>query len=55
MLKDAIERTNILYRALDTNAGNIIFVNESVDPWHTVGLTKGAPDKPYEVIYIKGK
>lgn len=53
-LENAVKRTNIFYGALDINVGNIIFVHGSIDPWHALGLTEVAPDKPYEVIYING-
>lgn len=54
-MENAVNRTNIFYGALDINVGNIIFVNGSVDPYHSVGITKADSDKPYVVIYIEGK
>lgn len=53
-LKQAIDRTNTYYGALDIDVTKVVFVHGSIDPWHALGITKtieqGAP-----AIYIKGK
>ncbi len=53
LLLNAVNRTNILYGALDINVGNIIYVHGSVDPWHALGIYQAAR-KPYDAILVKG-
>lgn len=53
LLNSAINRTNILYGALNLKVTNVVFVHGSIDPWHVLGLTKSSnPQMP--VIYING-
>ena len=53
LLKSAIDRTNILYGALNLKVTNVVFVHGSVDPWHVLGITKSVnPQAP--AIYING-
>ncbi|XP_019872170.1 putative serine protease K12H4.7 [Aethina tumida] len=52
-LNAAVNRTNILYGALDIDVSNVVFVHGSVDPWHALGITKArSPNAP--AIYIEG-
>lgn len=53
LLKSAVERTNILYGALNLKVTNVVFVHGSVDPWHILGITK-SPNIQTPVIYING-
>lgn len=53
LLNSAINRTNILYGALNLQVTNVVFIHGSIDPWHVLGLTKSSnPQMP--VIYING-
>ena len=53
LLKAAVNRTNILYGALNLKVTNVVFVHGSVDPWHVLGITKSSnPQAP--AIYING-
>ncbi|KAG5887034.1 hypothetical protein JTB14_029993 [Gonioctena quinquepunctata] len=52
-LQDAVERTNILYGALDIEVSNVVFVHGSVDPWHALGITKTMENRA-PAIYIQG-
>jgi hypothetical protein len=54
LLNNAVQRTNILYGALNVNVGNIIFVHGSVDPWHALGLWSNTPENAFETIFIRG-
>jgi len=54
LLRNAVQRTNILYGALNVNVGNIIFVHGTVDPWHALGLWRNSPESAFETILIKG-
>lgn len=53
LLKSAVNRTNILYGALNLKVTNVVFVQGSIDPWHILGLTK-SPNPQMPVIYING-
>ncbi|XP_054000606.1 putative serine protease K12H4.7 [Hylaeus anthracinus] len=53
LLNSAVNRTNILYGALNLEVTNVVFVHGSVDPWHVLGITKSLnPQAP--AIYING-
>ncbi|XP_031831625.1 putative serine protease K12H4.7 [Nomia melanderi] len=53
LLKSAVDRTNVLYGALNLEVTNVVFVHGSVDPWHVLGITKSLnPQAP--AIYING-
>lgn len=53
-LDAAVDRTNTFYGALNVEVTNVVFVHGSIDPWHSLGITKtlnqGAP-----AIFINGK
>ncbi|KOC65159.1 Putative serine protease K12H4.7 [Habropoda laboriosa] len=53
LLKSAVNRTNILYGALNLKVTNVVFVHGSVDPWHVLGITK-SPNSQMPAIYING-
>lgn len=54
LLKSSVERTNILYGALNLQVTNVVFVHGSIDPWHVLGIVQSSnPQAP--AIYIKGK
>lgn len=52
-IRNAIEKTNINYGALDIEATRVVYVHGSVDPWHALGITK-TQDNDAPAIYIKG-
>ncbi|XP_065160833.1 putative serine protease K12H4.7 [Atheta coriaria] len=52
-LEDAVERTNILYGALNIDVSNVVFVHGSIDPWHALGITKTV-NQNAPAIYIEG-
>ncbi|XP_023014735.1 putative serine protease F56F10.1 [Leptinotarsa decemlineata] len=52
-LQDAVERTNIMYGALNIDVTNVVFVHGSVDPWHALGITKTLENRA-PAIYIEG-
>lgn len=35
----AIDRTNVIYGALDIDVTNVVFVHGTIDPWHALGVT----------------
>lgn len=53
LLDDAVERTNMIYGALDIQADRIVFIHGSVDPWHALGITNTVENNA-PAIYIKG-
>ncbi|XP_025835143.1 putative serine protease F56F10.1 [Agrilus planipennis] len=52
-LNYAVNRTNMLYGALDIDVTNVVFVHGSIDPWHALGITE-TKKKAAPAIYIKG-
>lgn len=52
-LEKAVERTNIIYGALNIPTTRIVFVHGSIDPWHALGITKSMR-KESPAVYIKG-
>lgn len=53
LLNSAVDRTNILYGALNLKVTNVVFVHGSVDPWHVLGIKKSS-DSQAPAIYING-
>ncbi|EFN78125.1 Putative serine protease K12H4.7 [Harpegnathos saltator] len=51
MLKSVVTRTNTLYGALNQKVSNVVHVHGSLDPWHTLGITKSS-NHPQVAIYI---
>ncbi|XP_065208219.1 putative serine protease K12H4.7 [Planococcus citri] len=55
LLKRVVNETNTFYGGLKINVGNIVFIHGSIDPWHSIGITRAEiPNAPYKTIYIKG-
>lgn len=52
-LSKGATRTNIMYGALNLKTTNVLYVQGSIDPWHTLGLIK-TMDKDMPTIYIDG-
>ncbi|XP_076248423.1 putative serine protease K12H4.7 [Calliopsis andreniformis] len=53
LLNSGIDRTNILYGALNLKVTNVVFVHGSVDPWHVLGITESSNSQA-SAIYING-
>lgn len=52
-LNSAINRTNIIYGALDIEVSNVVFVHGTVDPWHPLGILETV-DARAPAILING-
>lgn len=53
LIKNAVERTNTLYGALNLEVSNVVFIHGSIDPWHALGITTSLNSKA-TAIYING-
>lgn len=56
LISGNVNRTNIMYGALNNNVDRIIYVHGSADPWHSLGIynnTDGGKSK-CKVIFIEG-
>lgn len=53
LLDAAVNRTNILYGALNLKTSNVVFVHGSIDPWHVLGITS-SKNAQMPAIYING-
>lgn len=53
-LSNAVDRTNVIYGALDIEVSNVVFVHGSADPWHVLGITE-TKDNGAPAILIKGE
>lgn len=51
---NAIERTNIMYGALHPETTNVLYIHGSIDPWHSLGLTRTDSSQILPTIYIEG-
>ena len=49
----AVRSTNAYYGGREVNATNIVFPNGSIDPWHTLGITKDI-SPTLRAIFIEG-
>jgi len=52
LLKQAIDRTNVIYGGLNLKLDRVVFPNGSIDPWHALGMTSNATGNV--PIYIQG-
>lgn len=56
LISSNVNRTNIMYGALNNNVDRIIYVHGSADPWHSLGIyntTDGRKSK-CKVVFIEG-
>ncbi|XP_065204036.1 putative serine protease K12H4.7 [Planococcus citri] len=54
-LKRVVNETNTFYGGLKINVGNTVLIHGSIDPWHSIGITRAEiPNAPYKTIYING-
>jgi len=52
-LERAVNRSNIVYGALNPQTTNVLYVHGSIDPWHALGLYQ-SKNKNMPTVYIEG-